>query len=230
MSVRPISGPIPGFARLNWKTFHKFNAVILLAFLFMHLVTHISGIFGIEAYNAVQKALRMVYRNRVTEPVLLVSISLQLVTGLVLLVRALRRGRPHGLLAWTQLLSGGFFFIFMAQHLFSLGMARLYFGLETNFYWPASVMSGPPYVYYFIPYYFFGVWAVMTHAGLGLRYWMLDAGHERLGNYTALAFTIGGALVSAFILPIIAGVYFDIQLPEEWIEYLRFYVPGFKPW
>ncbi len=219
----------PALQQQAWRTFHKVNAVILVLFLFMHLATHVSGIFGIETYNAVQKALRLVYRNPVTEPIVLASISLQLLTGMVLLVRTLRQGRPRGLVAWAQVLSGGFFFVFMAQHLFSLGMARLYFGLETNFFWPASVMSGPPYTYYFFPYYFLGVWAVMVHAGIGIRYWLLDAGHERLGNDTALAFAIGGALVSAFILPILAGAYFDIELPREWIEYLRFYVPDFKP-
>ncbi len=220
----------PAIKKINWQQFHKFNAVILLVFVFIHLATHVSGIFGIETYNAVQKVMRLIYRNPVSETILLASIVLQLIVGMVLLVKSLRRGRPRDLLSWAQVLSGGMFFVFMTQHLFSLGMTRLYFDLETDFFWPASVMSGPPYIYYFIPYYFLGVWSVMVHLGIGVRYWILDAGHARLANYTALAFAIGGALVSAFILPILAGAYFDIEMPKEWIDYLRFYVPAYEPW
>ncbi len=81
-------------------------------------------------------------------------------------------------------------------------MTRLYFDLDTTFYWPASVLSGPPFIYYFIPYYFLGVFAVVAHLGAG---------------------------VSAAILPIIAGAYFEIDLPQEWIDYLLWYVPSFEP-
>lgn len=215
---------------MQLRDFHKYNAAILIVFLFIHLATHVSGIFGIATYNAVQNFFRTVYRNPAVEPVLIASISLQLLVGAALLLRSLRRGPPDSRRAKLQVISGGFFFVFMAQHLFSLGMARLYFHLDTNFYWPASVLSGPPFIYYFVPYYFFGVWSVLAHVGIGVRYWIEESGRERAARRVEKAFILGGALVSAFILPVIAGVWFDIDLPQEWIDYLRFYVPDFVPW
>lgn len=212
------------------RNFHKLNAAFLALFLAVHLATHLSGIFGIAAYNSVQAAFRVVYRQPVIEAVLLASITLQLLVGAKLLIASLRRKRPSGFWHWAQMLSGGFFFLFMVQHLFSLGMARWYFHLDTTFYWPASVMSGPPFIYFFIPYYFFGVLSVVTHLGVGVRYSMIDAGYIRLADPVATGFLVVGTVISAAILPVIAGAYFEIELPQEWINYLRWYVPSFEPW
>lgn len=212
------------------KTFHKINAIVVALFILVHLVTHLSGMFGIDAYDSVQAAFRIVYRQPAIEILLLASVTLQLLVGANLLIASLRRKRPSGFWHWTQTISGGYFFIFMAQHLFSLGMARLYFDLDTTFYWPASVLSGPPFIYYFIPYYFFGVFAGVAHLGTGVRYWIMDAGYDRLANQVGIGFLIIGAIVSAAIIPVISGAYFEIELPQEWIDYLRWYVPSFEPW
>jgi len=211
------------------RTFHKLNAVFLTLFLVVHLATHLSGIAGIATYDSVQAIFRTVYAQPLVEAMLLVSIALQLIIGAKLLIRSWRNKRPSGFWHWTQTLSGGFFFVFMVQHLFSLGMARLYFDLDTTFYWPASVMSGPPFIYYFIPYYFLGVFAVIAHLGVGVRYWLLDTGRDRLADRVGIAFLLAGAAISAAILPIISGAFFDISLPAEWLEFLRWFVPTFEP-
>jgi len=207
---------------------HGANALFIIVFLLMHLITHVSGVFGADAYNAVQGVFQTIYRNRVVEPVLLVSMSAQLVLGAILLIGALRRGIGRGFWPRVQVISGGFFLVFMVQHLFSLGMVRLYFNLETDFHWPASVMAGPPFIYYFAPYYFLGVWAVLAHIGVAARYRLLAAGREALANRTGWGFIAGGAAVSAFILPILSGAWLEIEFSQDWIDYLRFYDPGFE--
>ncbi|MBS9718153.1 hypothetical protein ACFFUT_12825 [Pseudohalocynthiibacter aestuariivivens] len=216
--------------QITIRKIHKINAVFLIVFLVLHLATHLSGIFGISTYNSVQSALRLIYGNLLVETVLIVSIVTQLIVGAILLVRSLRRGKPVGFWPWAQVLSGGFFFVFMAQHLYSLWFARVIFDLDTNFYWPASVMTGPPFIYYFIPYYFFGVWAVITHIGVGVRYRVLDAGNKIAADRVGVGIIVAGAFVSALILPILSGVFFEIEMPQEWIDYLRFYDPDFVPW
>jgi len=212
------------------RKIHKINAVFLIVFLMLHLATHLSGIFGISTYNSVQSTLRLIYGNLLVETVVIASIVIQLVVGAILLVRSLCRGRPVGFWPWTQVLSGGLFLIFMAQHLYSLWFARVIFDLNTNFYWPASVMSGPPFIYYFIPYYFLGVWAVIAHIGVGVRYWVLNAGNKIAADRVGVGIIVAGAFVSALILPILSGVFFEIEMPQEWIDYLRFYDPDFVPW
>ncbi len=222
----PISNP----SHATMRNIHKINAFVLTLFLVVHLATHLAGIFGIAAYDSVQATFRIVYRQPVIEVVLLASITLQLLVGARLLITSLRRKRPSGFWHWTQIISGGVFFVFMTQHLVSLGVARLYFDLDTTFYWPASVMSGPPFIYYFIPYYFFGVFSVIAPLGIGVRYWLMDTGHNRFANQVGIGFLVIGAVISAAILPVISGAYFDIEFPQEWIDYLRWYVPSFEPW
>jgi len=209
---------------------HRINATALAGFIVIHMATHVSGLWGIEAYNAVQSALRSVYRLPPLEAALLVSITAQLGLGMTLLVMRLRRGRPRGFWSWLQVLSGGAFFIFMAQHLYSFAMARVYFELDTTFYWPASVMSGPWFIYYFWPYYMLGVFALFAHAAAGVRFALIDKGAERAAQRSAIALLVTGAGLAVIIPPIIAGAFYPIDLPQEWIDYLRFYTPDFEPW
>jgi succinate dehydrogenase/fumarate reductase cytochrome b subunit len=227
MSVLEAASAAP--ANTRWRRWHKISALILFAFIIAHIFNHLSGFYGIETYNSVQKILRRVYRFPPVEIFLLLLISWQSILGLTLLIQSLRRGRPKGFWAWTQILSGGFFFVFIVEHLIALLMARLVFRLDTNFYWPASVMSGPPYTYYFIPYYFLGIFALLTHIGIGLRYWAIDAGRPVLGNGIGIGFMLMGAVIGAAIIPILTGALFQIPLSEEWLNYLRYFLPDYTP-
>lgn len=58
--------------------FHRWNSVFLGMFIVLHFATHLTGVFGIEAYNSMQNALRVIYRNPTVEPVLLLSAVLQI--------------------------------------------------------------------------------------------------------------------------------------------------------
>ncbi len=209
---------------------HRINAIALSGFIAIHMLTHVSGLWGIDAYNNVQSALRTIYRFPPFEIALLASITAQLVLGMVLLVARLRQGRPQGFWSWLQILSGGAFFIFMAQHLYSFTMARVYFDLDTNFYWPASVMSGPWFIYYFWPYYMLGVFALFAHAAAGVRFALLDRGAISASRRWPAALIAAGAVLAVIIPPIIAGAFYAIDLPQEWIDYLRFYMSDFEPW
>ncbi len=208
------------------RTFHKVSAMILVSFASLHIINHLSGVFGIEAYNSVQRVLRYLYRNIIVEPILLTIISAQLVVGITLLVKSLRRGRPRGFWAWTQVLSGGIFFYCMVEHLLALAAVRLGFELDTNFYWPASVMNGPPFIYYFVPYYFLLIWSVMAHAGVGLRYLLIDAGQPVLGQRVGVGMIIAGALAGATIVASLGQVFYPIELPKEWADYNQYFLEG----
>ena len=91
-------------------------------------------------------------------------------------------------------------------------------------------MSGPWFIYYFAPYYFLGVFVLFAHIGAGLRFALIDRGNPRAAGKVAIGFIFAGAILGLAIPPIIAGVFFPIELPPEWIDYLRFYDPGFEPW
>ncbi|PHR56407.1 MAG: hypothetical protein COA47_12905 [Robiginitomaculum sp.] len=211
------------------RQLHKLSALVLLVFVTVHLGNHLSGWFGIDAYNQVQKALRVVYRFPPIEVLLLGLMGVQILLGATLLFKSLRRGRPRGFWSWAQILSGGVFLFFVVEHLWALYMARIAFQLETDFSWPASVMGGAPFTLYFIPYYFLGVFALLTHVGTGVRYWVMDAGHPKAANRVAIGFMLAGAVIGAAIIPVLTGALYDIPLKPEWLEYLRYFYPEYMP-
>ncbi len=49
---------------------------------------------------------------------------------------------------WPQIISGGIFLFTMAERFLALAAVRFQVGLETDFYGPASVMSGPSFINY----------------------------------------------------------------------------------
>ena len=212
-----------------WHRTHRYNAIFLSAFIVVHMATHLSGALGIETYNAVQSVFRVVYRHPAIEVLLLCSVIGQMLLGLGLVARRLRPGAVRGFWGWLQIVSGCAFFLFMAQHLFSLAMTRIYFDLDTDFYWPASVMSGPWFIYYFWPYYVIGVFAVFAHIAAGLRFVLLEKQRPIAARRAGVSILFVGGAVALSIPPIIAGFLYPVDLPEVWVDYLQFYAPNFQP-
>lgn len=208
------------------RRLHRFNAIFLAVFIAAHFATHLSGLWGVETYNAVQNAVRIVYRQPLIEILILASAALQAGLGIKLLISAARRG-VVGIWSWIQVTSGAVFLIFLVEHLIALGFARLAFGLDTNFYWPASVMSGPRFTWYFIPYYFLGVLALFVHVGSALRWILVDQGRIKTAAVTFWTLTLVGTVISGLIVAMLLGTFFEINLPPEWIEYLRVFYPTY---
>ncbi len=200
--------------------------MFLLSFIALHMATHLSGLWGIDAYNSTQKLLRLIYRNPVAEPALLASAVFQIAVGLNLLIRNARRGLRGG---WqkVQAISGGVFLLFFAQHLIAYVLARWIDGLNTNFYWPASVMSGPPFTWYFVPYYFLGVSSLFVHIACALRFYLLRSGRCRYASSAFWVVSGSGVAMALLINAMLLGLFYEIRLPDEWITYLRRYIPDY---
>ena len=96
------------------RKLHAFSALLVAAFACLHLVNHLAGVAGIEAHLAFMKVARSVYRHGWLEPVLLGCITLQVLSGLALVVRGWKRRR--GRVAWLQLGSGVYLAFFLLVH------------------------------------------------------------------------------------------------------------------
>lgn len=208
------------------RRLHRFNSLLLAIFIVPHIATHLSGLWGIETYNAVQNGLRIIYRYPPVEIMVLASAAFQALLGTKLLISAIRHG-VVGIWHWIQIASGAIFLIFLVEHLIALGFARLTFGLDTNFYWPASVMSGPPFTYYFVPYYFLGVLSLFVHVGVALRFTLVDRGKFKAAKTIFWTITLLGTAISGLIVLTLLGAFFEIDLPAEWVKYLRAFYPAY---
>lgn len=214
-------------ARLMFRAVHRGTAYFLLTFLLLHIGHHMTGVLGVEAYNDLQKSLRLIYRHPIIEPILFFAVGLQLLVGLALVVKSVRQERPKGFWSWIQILSGITIFLTVGEHMLALYLARVIDGLDTTLYWPLSVMNGAPFVYYFAPYYFLMVASVFIHAAAGLHYIGLDRGYGSHVDVIAKFLIMTGVLVAGFIVMILSQLFFDISLPEEWLDYLRQFSPNY---
>jgi succinate dehydrogenase/fumarate reductase cytochrome b subunit len=211
---------------MKTKTLHRVNGTVLAVFVFMHMVTHLSGLFGIAAYSATQSAMRHIYRNPITEPVLLLAFTLQVGIGVLLLSKGFKRKLAERW-ARTQVLSGLILALFINQHLAALIFTRWADGLDTTFYWPASVMSDAPFYWYFAPYYFLGVCAMFVHLACAIRLNLLRRKHPHAARRLFWATSLAGIVVAVAINLMLHGLFYDIVLPEQWVAYLHKYVPDY---
>jgi hypothetical protein len=186
------------------------------------------GLFGFEIYNNVQNTLRKFYRNPYVEPILIAAVVMQLVVGLTLLVKSMRMQRPKGFWSWVQVVSGILIVLTIGEHLIALYLARVVSELNTNFYWPLSVMDGPPFTYYFVPYYFLMVSSVFAHAAAGLHYIGVDRGYSAKIDSIAIGLIILGIVIATIIVLILSQTFYEVELPPEWIDYLRQFSPSYE--
>lgn len=156
------------------RHFHRALAIVLLAFILLHLSTHLMAFWGPDAHSAMLKRVRPIYRGGWIERGLLAAFALQIVLGIRLLVYRWP-DRGHSLWSWLQIISGGIIAIFVVIHASAAVMARRS-GIDTNFYWPAGTLVIAPLKYGFAPYYALAVSAVFVHLAAALH---LQAGCVR---------------------------------------------------
>ena len=214
-------------ARLRLRALHRYTAYFILIFLVFHIGNHLSGLFGFDTYNRLQGILRTIYRNPIIEPILIFSVILQLCVGLALMIKSLKQSRPKNLWSWLQLISGILILLTISEHLIALYLARVVSDLDTNFYWPLSVMDGAPFTYYFVPYYFLMVSSVFVHAATGLHFIGRDRNYSARVDTLAIGLIVIGILIAAVIVLILNQTFYDVPLPPEWIDYLRQFSPEY---
>ena len=194
---------------INFKirVFHGVSALgILLLFLVMHLSNQFTSLAGGETYSAVMKTFRLVYRAPIIEPIIVGLFLFQIVSGLLLLKRfpAGHWGRSRTL----QAASGIYLVFFLCSHLdavFLLGRTLL--NVDTGWRFASNAPIGwiqGTWSIRLVPYYYFAVFAVLSHLVVGVRVVMLGHGvDEKQANRFVI---VGGIVCSIVAMLIIAGM------------------------
>lgn len=207
---------------MTLKGLHRWNGAIVVLFTTMHFTTHLSGIWGIDNYNTTQAFFRQIYQHPILEPIFIASVALQVLWGTWLLVCMVRRGL-RGPWQKTQAFSGAVLVFFIVQHVLAFAITRWLQGLDTNFYWPASVLSQQPFATYFLPYYVAGVCALFVHLACFVRLVLLRTSRRNLANMSFWGLTMTGGVVAVLIVTMLKGGFYSITLPTEWANYLSRY-------
>ena len=189
---------------------HRVSAVLLAIFLAAHLLNHVVALGGIAAHLAFMEGARLVYRSPALEPMLLAAVLVQIVTGAEQ-VRA-GWGTRRGFWQRTQAASGLYLAFFLANHTFWVLVARVGYGLDSNFYLAATFLTIWPLPLLFAPYYALGVFALFAHLACTAHFRIEGRAGERVGQ----AFVACGAVLAGVIVAAFMGAFYDIHLPPAY--------------
>ena len=190
------------------RRLHLLSAVILAAFIAMHLVNHVAGFWGQESHRAVQQLLRNFYHHPVFEPALLAFVALQATTGLRMALPRLRYilRRPN----WqrAQIAAGLYLAFFLAIHIGAVLTARLQ-GVETDLAFAATAFqAGGLWPWLFTPYYGLAVLSVATHLAAPIA----------AKHHTSASLLVGaGFALSIALLLLLFGKITPISIPPAQI-------------
>ena len=190
---------------MTLRRLHRLTAIVLAVFIALHLGNHLAITLSPAAHLRVMEALRPLYRPLFVEIPLLLAFALQIGLGVRL---ALRRPWPRRARSIIQRVSGLILAVFLIQHTIAAIATRLtYDSIDTNIYWAASVVSAPPHVWYFAPYYFLGVFSLFVHLATHL--------HRSAPRVAMVIAAIGGLLAVAIVVNLMG----PHELPAPYIAY-----------
>jgi hypothetical protein len=198
-------------ARSPLRRFHGVAALtVLWTFLLAHLANHLFALWTPELHGQVMKLLELFYRRNLVEPLLVVTVSLLIASGLSMAWRY--TAAPQDGFRALQTLTGVYVAVFAASHLTAVFvMARWLEHIPTDWAFASGAPAGlikDPWNVRLIPHYSIAVWAVLTHVGLGVRGVLCAHGRTpRAGNWAAIIMFGLGAILSALITAALLGVH-----------------------
>lgn len=146
---------------MSLKQIHRASGTLLAVFIILHLGNHISGIFGESTHIMVMDRLRVLYRNRIVETLLLLSVVMQIVSGLRLYFT--KRGNLLTQFDKIQIWAGLYLSFFLLIHLTAVLAGRFVLDLDTNLYFGSAGINTFPFSLFFIPYYSLAIVSVFGH-------------------------------------------------------------------
>lgn len=143
------------------KKLHGASGLCLATFTGLHLFNHLFSIYGPEEHINLMHSLRVFYRNTFIEALLLLSVLVQVITGLQLLCDG--RKKATGFFEKLQRFTGGYLALFLIVHVAAVLWGRQSLGIDTNIYFGAAGINIFPVNLFFIPYYALAVFSVFGH-------------------------------------------------------------------
>lgn len=195
LQVLPVPAPL--------RIAHGISALgIIVIFLALHMVNHLTGLLGPDIYNGVMKMFRHVYRTDVLQPILVALLLFQIGTGLYFVW--CYTAAPSDRFRTFQIASGVYLAFYVLGHMDSVFIfARTYLGIDTGWDFATGAPTGlikDAWNIRLVPHYWLGVFFVLSHLATGARAVMLTHG---IGKGFADRFMIGSAVTASLIATLI---------------------------
>lgn len=169
-------------AKANIRVTHGVVALgILLIFLIGHLANHFAGLIGSDAHTSLMKALRLIYRAPIIEPILLAGFAFQIFTGLYLAWRLTIKATDH--FRTFQIASGIFLIFFIISHTTGvIVLARINLNIDPGWGFATGAPTGlihDAWNIRLVPYYGLAMFFILSHLATGARVVMLAHGKTK---------------------------------------------------
>jgi hypothetical protein len=197
-----VPSPPPAPARLAFVLkLHRSGASLMLAFLALHLASHVSAFYSLDLNVRVAAWMRTIYKQPLVEALLLSALPFQIGTGLWL-VRHAWHGAPHAL-ERLQVASGLTLALFIAVHAWATAVLMP----DLTFYGASGGARGVVPDPVFFAYYVLGVAGVFVHLAGGMRSRVGRRRGPAPAKRWAYGVLAGGAAVTLVVALALAGVH-----------------------
>jgi len=195
------------------KRVHYYSGLFLSIFIGVHLINHLSVLFGADLHLKIMGILRLFYRNPVVETLILASALVQIWSGLSLAFKKRKEERNN----WNRLhiWSGFYLSFFLFVHIAAVLGFRYGGGVDTNLYFGAMGYNLSPATYFFIPYYSLSVIALFTHISCIHRMKMLDRTSKKKATYQAKLLLATGWIITFLLLIGMTDYFRGLKFPES---------------
>ncbi|MEL7129760.1 MAG: hypothetical protein AAGK23_09450 [Pseudomonadota bacterium] len=194
---------------------HRILACGLGLFIVVHILVHMTAIFGVETHGEVLSFVQPAYRNMFVEPLLVLAILLQVGIGAKLVMVRWKSEEKSGW-GWVQIASGIYLAYFLIMHTSAALFTRHLLRLDTDFHWAAAPLMIAPMTYVFVPYYGLGIVAIFAHLASVVHF-----GWPTRGETFAKAIIGGGIAAATLIVATFSGLFYEITLPQENLDYIE---------
>jgi hypothetical protein len=206
-----VTTSVPARVSPKWRVAHGISGALVCLFIIFHLANNLVGLRGPEAHAFVMAAGRSVYRSAGIEPLLVLLMVFQVISGILL---AWRWSTSRWDFYRTfQIASGAYLSIFILGHMNSVFIyARAVQGIQTNWTFATGSAAGiihDPWNIRLAPHYALGVFFLLSHLASGARVVLLAHGTK---EQTANRLWKAGAAVSAILATAIVAALGGLRL------------------
>lgn len=146
---------------MNSKSIHYVSGLSMIIFIIIHLFNHLMSIYGAEVHIFWMNKLRLIYRHPVVESLLILSVIVQIISGIKLVRTNWKVSLPFA--EKLQMYSGIYLAFFLMIHVSAVFAGRYFLSLDTNFYFGVAGLNSFPVNLFFIPYYSLAILSFFIH-------------------------------------------------------------------
>lgn len=198
------------------KKVHYYSGVFLSLFIILHFTNHLFSLVNPEKHIEVMEVIRPLYLNLLVEPLLILSCLVQIIAGIGL-VKNKRKNIKDGY-DRLQIYSGIYLAFFLLVHPTAILVGRYYLNVDTNFWFGAMVVNISPLYFFYVPYYFLGVFSFFAHIACIHRKRVTELGWKVNANRHAKVILGIGVVVGLLILAGLTNFFQGLTIPDEYLN------------